>query len=549
MRKHSYLAIVLILVVILCLFIPSCSKKVEDSDIVIVYTTDVHCGVDENIGYASLAAYVKKTKEVSKNFTLIDAGDAMQGNLIGSLSKGKYIIDIMNALNYDLYAIGNHEFDYGIDELSQRIDQFKGKFISCNLSYTGKKENKISKVKPYSIKDYGFAKVGFVGVTTPTTLVSSNPANFVEDGEVVYSFHADTLFDEVQKNIDECKANGCKYVVLVSHLGYIDNYKPYSSVDLINNTSGAIAVIDGHSHQVASCNYYKDKAGQMIPLCAAGYKMNVIGRITITKDGDVQLGIINSYPQKDQEAQDLIDGIEANIDEEVSKVVANSDLAMSIFDAAGIRMVRSREMAIADVVADSYRDASGADIAFANGGGVRADLKSGDITYGDIKNVLPFDNTLCLIKATGAQILDYLEFAARKTEHEYTDGTKAIGENGAFAQASGLTYTIDTSIASSVVVDESGNFVKVDGERRVKNVKVLQGDEYIAIDPEKTYTICSLDFILLDGGDGVVMFKECEVISKNVMLDSEALVRYIVDVLHGSLKDKYETVGNRIIIV
>ena len=549
MKKHSYLAIVLILAILLCLFIPACSKTAEDSDIVIVYTTDVHCGVDDNIGYASLAAYVKKTKEVSKNFTLIDAGDAMQGNLIGSLSKGKYIIDIMNALNYDLYAVGNHEFDYGVDELSKRIDEFNGEFISCNLSYTGKKENKISKIKPYSIKDYGFAKVGYVGVTTPATLVSSNPANFVEDGEVVYSFHADTFYDEVQKNIDECKALGCKYVILVTHLGYLDNYKPFSSIDLINNTSGAIAVIDGHSHQVASCNYYKDKTGQMIPLCAAGYKMNVIGRITITKDGDVHLGIINSYSEKDKEAQDLIEEIEAKIDEEVSKVVATSDLAMSISDSSGIRMVRSREVAIADVVADAYKDASGAEIAFANGGGVRADLKAGDITYGDIKNVLPFDNTLCIIKATGAQILDYLEFASRKTEHEYTDGTRAIGENGGFAQTSGLKYTIDTSIASSVVVDESGNFVEVAGARRVKDVQVLQGDTYVSIDPEKTYTICSLDFILLEGGDGVVMFKECEVISKNVMLDSEALIRYIVDVLHGSLKDKYETVGNRIIIV
>ena len=174
MKRSSSIAILVVLVLLIALLIPACSNKVEDSDIVIVYTTDVHCGIDDNIGYASLAAYVKKTKQVSKNLTLIDAGDAMQGNLIGSLSKGKYIIDIMNALNYDLYAIGNHEFDYGIDELSQRIDDFNGEFISCNLSYTGSKGNKISKVKPYSIKDYGFAKVGYVGVTTPTTLVTNN---------------------------------------------------------------------------------------------------------------------------------------------------------------------------------------------------------------------------------------------------------------------------------------------------------------------------------------------------------------------------------------
>ena len=543
MKKYISFITILIVILVAVLLVPGCNKKAGD-DIVIVYTTDVHCGVDDNIGYAALADYVNKTKETSKNFALIDAGDAMQGNLIGSMSKGKYIIDIMNKLNYDMYIIGNHEFDYGMDALSERINEFNGEFLSCNFAYVGQRENKFTKVKPYTIKDYGFAKVGFVGVTTPKTLTSSNPEHFKEDGQTVYSFHADDLFDEVQKNIDECHNQGCKYVILVSHLGYTENYAPYTSIDLITNTSGATCVIDGHAHVVSSCQYHKNKNGESIPLCDAGYKLNAFGRVTITKGGDVQVGIIESYPEKDQATSEYIDAIQSKIEAEKNKVVATSDLEMSIYNSAGVRVVRSRETALADVVADSYRAASGADIAFTNGGGVRTNLKSGDITYGNIKDVLPFDNTLGLIKVTGATLLDYLEYASSKTKSE----VGPEGESGAFAQVSGMKYTIDISIESTVEFDASGNFIRVAGQRRVKDVYVYQNGEYVAIDPQKTYTVCSVNYIIFDCGDGATMFKDSEVVAKNIMLDSEAFTYYIVDILQGHLREKYETVGNRIIV-
>ena len=546
--KKAYLALLIILVILSAIFLPACSK-VEDSDIVIVYTTDVHCGIDDQIGYASLAAYVKSTKEMNKNVTLVDAGDAIQGNLIGSLSQGKYIIDIMNKVGYDLYVLGNHEFDYGMDALSQRIGEFNGDVISCNFSYIGKGENKFEKVKPYSIKDYGFAKVGFVGITTPSSLVASNPANFKEDGEYAYSFHQEGFYDEIQKNIDECHALGCNYVVLVTHLGYTDTYSPYSSIDVINNTNGAIAVIDGHAHLLVPCKYYENKDKELVPLCAAGVSMNAFGRITITNEGDVHVGIIESYSQKDEETQSFIDEIKAKVSEDEKKVVATSDLALSIYDANHIRLARSRETSIGDLIADAFKEASNADIAFCNGGGIRDDLPSGDITFGDIKKVLPYSNTLCVIKASGATILDYLEFASSKTQSEYTDGSRATCEFGGFAQASGIKYSIDTTIDSPVVFDENKNFVKIEGQRRVKNVYVYQNGEYVEIDVNKTYTICSVNFVLLQGGDGATMFKDCEVVQENVNSDTDALTMYILYTLHGALKDKYETTGDRITII
>ena len=546
--KYFSKIVAIVFVALVTFTIPACGINLEKSDIVIIYTTDVHCGVDDNIGYASLSAYVKRTKALNDNVTLVDAGDSIQGSMIGNVSKGKYIIDIMNELNYDLYVLGNHEFDYGLDELKDRISEFNGDVISCNISYTGQNENKLSEVKPYSIVDYGFAKVGYVGVTTPTVPTVSSPSTFKENDEIVYSFAGNNLYEVVQNNIDECHRLGCKYVILVTHLGYLDNYSPNSSPELIANTTGAIAVIDGHSHQMLPCNYYKNKTGELVPLCTAGYKMNVFGRITITKNGDVHLGVITSYPDKDEQIESKIAEISDKIAEEVNQVVATNDLSLSLYDDAGIRMARNREIGLGDLVADSFRNVLNSDIAFVNGGGLRDNLKSGELTYGDIKNVLPFDNTLCMVKASGQQILDYLEFVSRHTQSEYSNGLKAVGENGGFAQVSGLKYTIDPSIDSSVVTDSTGAFVSIEGQRRVKNVMVLENGQYVAIVPNRQYTITSIDFLLLEGGDGANMFMDCEVVARNVMIDSEALTNYIVDVLQGNLKDLYENIGNRITI-
>ena len=546
--KKQYYVLLIVLVLICCLFIPACSNK-NSGDIIIVYTTDVHCGVSDNIGYSRLSAYVNDLKQVNKNVSLVDAGDAIQGDLVGSLSKGKYIIDIMNQANYDLYVLGNHEFDYGIDALSQRIDEFNGSVLSCNFKYTGNGENKLAKLKSYSVIDYGVAKVGYVGVTTPHTLISSNPQNFKENGEVAYSFSQDSFTQTVQSNIDACKKAGCKYVVIVSHLGYADSYTPYSANELIKNTNGVDVVIDGHSHESVSCNYYENKDGAMVPLCTAGYKMNVFGRVTITKSGAIQVGHISSYPKEDEQIKAKIVEIDEQLAVDINKVVATSDISLPTTDAAGVRMVRNREMGIANLVADSTRYVSGADIGIINGGGVRAGIDEGNITYGDIKKVLPFENQLCIIKATGQQIVDYLEFTARKTETQYKVDGKAVGENGSFAQVSGLKYTIDTSIPSSVEVDDVGAFKAINGERRVKDVYVLQNNTYVPIELDRVYTVSSITYILFDGGDGVTMFNGCEVVSSNVMLDSEALTIYIVDVLHGGLRSQYETVGNRINII
>ncbi len=183
--------------------------------------------------------------------------------------------------------------------------------------------------------------------------------------------------------------------------------------------------------------------------------------------------------------------------------------------ATGQRAVRSAETNLGDLCADAYRYQLEADIGFMNGGGVRDSIAAGTITYNDTLKVFPFGNMGCVIEATGQQIKDALEMASKDCPTE----------NGGFMQVSGLTYTIDTSIPSSVKEDEKGNFQGVSGAYRVSDIKV--GEE--PLDLNKTYTVASHNYMLKSGGDGMVMFNGCKVVKDDVMVDVDILSTYILD--------------------
>ena len=474
-------------------------KRKVNKDISIVYTTDVHCGIDNNLGYSSLYAYKEELKKTNY-VTLVDAGDYLQGNLIGAISNGEYLIEMMNAVEYDIVTLGNHEFDYGMDVLHDRLTEFNGEITSCNFTYIGDKENKFEMVEPYIIKNYGYRKIGFIGVTTPTTLVESNPKNFYEDDKLAYDFGAKTpedFYSLIQKNIDDCKEAGADYIIALSHLGSSQNYEPYSSIDVISNTSGVLAFLDGHCHANIPWEKHKNKNNEDVLLVDTGYQLNEFASLTISESGKISYEFVTEYSKKSTKIDSLVEEINEKVDKEGDKVVATIDVDLSITDDNGVRMIRNREMPIGNLVADAYKVITSSEIAFINGGGVRANLKKGDVTYKDIKGVNPFGNTVIKKKTTGAKILDYLEFASREVQKERVnpEGTAPVGENGEFAQVSGLKFDIDTSIPSSVIVEE-GSFVKVDGPRRVKNVKVLKNDTYVDIDANKEYEIASIDFIL-----------------------------------------------------
>lgn len=508
----------------------------EHSPVVILYTNDVHCGIEDDIGYAGLAAYRKAFEAKGYETLLVDNGDSIQGGPIGTLSKGEYIIDIMNEIGYDVATLGNHEFDYGMDQLNALMEKASFPYVSAN--FADMEGNTI--LDPYVIKEAGGWKIAFIGATTPKTYTSSNPKNFQdEEGNYIYNFSAGNdgadLYAAIQNAVDAARGEGADAVILMSHLGIEADCQPYTSNDVIMNTTGIDVVLDGHSHSVIECEKVLNAAGEEVTLTSTGTKLANLGALTLEAGEEgisFTTALHNEDLFQDAEFSAYIQDVKAKYEAVLNEVVATTAVDLTVNDPVAttedgkpVRIVRSQETNLGDLCADAYRATLGSDIAFVNGGGVRANIPAGDITYGQILNVHPFGNMACMIEIKGEYILDALEMSARAIP----------GETGGFLQTSGLTYEINSAIESPVVIDEAGNFAGVEGERRVSNVMV--GGE--PLDPEKTYTVASHNFMLKDGGDGYVMFKNGTLLVDQVKIDNQLLIDYIVETLGGVVGEEY----------
>ena len=512
----------------------------DDKGIVILHTNDVHCGFetdDETLGAAELAAYKARLESEGFSVILADAGDFVQGGVIGTLSDGEYPMQIMNALGYDVAVPGNHEFDYGMDNFFKLVDEANFPYLSANFTdlRTGEKP-----LDGYEIVETDGVKIGFVGITTPETPLSTRPIFFQdENGENIYGFCGESgeeFYSEVQTAVDGAVSDGADYIVILGHMGDYVYDGRWSSEAVIENVSGIDVFIDGHSHSVIENKIITDKDGSGVVLASTGTKLRNIGAVTIRPDGITseligKADIVLSEDENSAEykAYEDMNGLLAEIGREYNElagtVVAVSEVELTVNDPeTGERAVRSAETNMGDLCADAYRAETGADAAVINGGGVRSGIAAGDITYGNIVDVQPFGNSLCAAEVTGQQILDCLEMGARYYPEE----------NGGFIQVSGITYEIHSYIPSSVITDENG-FVGVGGEYRVKNVCV-NGEP---LDLNKKYTLASHNYYLLSCGDGMTMFKDSKIIAREMLLDNQALIEYMTDTLGGTVGGEY----------
>jgi len=544
----KFIKLFLAILMVLCLV--GCQNNDKKEDIVILYTNDVHCGIDENIGYAGLAAYKKYMQTKSDYVTLVDCGDAIQGDVIGSVSNGEYLVDIMNEIGYDYAIFGNHEFDYGMGILNLLLNEAKAQYLACNIKYSGTKGNALEKTKAYDIKTYGDKKVAFVGVATPESITKSTPTYFQEDGKYVYTFSgasAEELFSTVQATVDEAKKAGADYVIVLSHLGDDEASEPFTSTNLVAKTNGIDVVLDGHSHSVVASRILQNKDGANVTVSSTGTKLEYIGQLVIAKDGVISTTLV-SYNQVDEAAGEFVSTIKASYEETVNKVVASSEIDL-LMKKDGVRVVRNRESELGNLCADAYRVIGNADIGILNGGGIRNTISKGDITYANIISVNPYGNMLTVVKATGQEIVDALEMASRSCQAVASKDGNAVGENGGFINCSGMKYTIDTSIASTIETDEFGNFKAVGGARRVCDVQVMDKDgNYQPIDLTKEYTVACHNYMLKSGGDGINMFMDNEIVVDESMSDYQVLITYITDYLGGTIKATDAKIEGRITV-
>ena len=549
MNKKVFACLLAAVMLLGLVAVPAAAKAEgeEAKEIVILYTNDVHCGVDDQIGYVGLARVKASMEAAGKEVILVDCGDAVQGGVIGTLSKGEAIVELMNDVGYDVAVIGNHEFDYGMEQFNKNVSLAKFQYVCCNFI----NDNGEAVLKPYTIIEKAGKKIAFIGIDTPESFTKSTPTYFQDgEGNYIFSFcegnNGQDLYDKVQETVDAARAEGVDYVIALAHLGIDEQSRPWTASEVIVNTTGIDVVLDGHSHTDFKLDYKADyisvqnKDGNAVIHTSTGTKLANVGILTIAGD-KISAKLLDASAMsfmddvgilaEDNGVGEVVKAAKAKNEELINTVVAHTNVDLVIMDpVSGERMVRRQETNLGDLCADAYRAMGDTDIAIVNGGGIRDVIPAGDITYGQIINVHPYGNALCTVEATGQEILDALELSVASTP----------GESGGFLQVSGLKFSVDLNVDSTVVKDDMKFFVEVAGDRRVKDVEILQGDgTYAPIDPNKTYTLACHNYLLKKAGDGYTMFKDNNFLSEDTMLDNQVLINYIVEKLGGTVGGDY----------
>ncbi len=470
----------------------------SQQSIVILYDNDVHCAVD---GYAKLVALRDIISDTAGFVTTVSCGDFASGGVIASVSDGELVVDIMNKVGYDVVALGNHELDYGMNQLFTFSESLNAEVVCANL------KNVLTDEFPfpaYHIISYGDVDVAFLGFTTPSsgTVMSLSDG----DGNPLYSFMREDFYSNAQSFIDEARDNGAEYVVALTHLGdsrQIGNIP--NSISLITETTGLDAVIDGHDHHVIEERWVNDKDGNQVLLTSSGYLFKNIGVLRIDADGSLSSRLINIESDTsfvDDDTQRFVDSLKMKVHASGQKVVGYLDKDLDIYDVNGKRLVRVRQTEIGEFIADAFREFTGADVALINGGGIRAGLKRGEVTINDILAVMPFGNLACTATMTGQQLLDAMEFSVSMLPYE----------SGAFLQVSGMSYEVDASVPTPVALDKENLFSHVgDGKRRISDLKIMnsKAGEYESVELEKTYTIASFDYLITEMGcSGILRYAQ-----------------------------------------
>lgn len=498
-KSSKRLKLILILIVSLMSFITLDYEAIVYGDeevqkISIVHTNDIHGRVKEDessIGMTKLGTIIKELKDKkSKDVLVLDAGDTIHGLPIVGISRGEAMIDIMNVANYDAMVPGNHDFNYGQERLVELSKKANFPIIGANIY----KQNGERLLKPYIVKEMNGVKVGVFGLSTPETAYKTNPKN-VEGLEFRSPLKEAKIMVEELKNKENVDI-----IVALTHLGLDGSTDEESRSDEIaKQVEGIDIIVDGHSHTTLE----------------QGKKVNNT-LIVQTGDHTKNIGIVNLKVNKDNEknkvlsessliTKDQVEVLEEDI--EIKKVIEkieqeNEKITSERVGSTGVALngerenVRTRETNLGNLIADAMIDATGADLAITNGGGIRSSIGLGEITKGDIITVLPFGNYVVTKEVKGLDILKALEHGVSK----YPES------NGAFTQVGGIKFSFDPS-------KEEGN--------RVHSV-VIKGKD---LDVNKLYILATNDFMAI-GGDNYTMFKDYKILNEYSGLD-EVLISYI----------------------
>ena len=518
--------------------------------LVILHTNDIHGRAVADpagnvLGYAAIAQYKKDLETAGDSVLLLDAGDAAQGTPLVNLSLGKTAIEFMNAAGYDAMSPGNHEFDWGLDNLKQLAGAARFPFLSANI--IDHLESKPIFESNHLFEMPNGMKVGVFGLTTPETMTKAHP----DKVRGIDFLQGEALYEAARKQVDQLREAGADVIVLLSHLGMDEESRPNRSTDLLEQVSGIDLLIDGHSHTLleeglmvgetlaVSTGALGTHLGQVVfegEDISASLFNNLNQSTVVTVDGQPYSALLAA--RLDAEVAQLVDTTDQAVKEKLSQVFAKTEVLLNGERDPGNR---TEETNLGDFAADAIlwaaREALGDQVvaAITNGGGIRASIPAGDITMNDMKTVFPFGNEVSVLELKGAELLEALEAAT-------SAAPKALG---AFPQVSGMVFSVDTTVPyeNGEQYPDSTYYAPARPGSRV-SIASIGGQPF---DLEALYLIATNDFTAA-GGDTYYAFRYPNATSgyKTGVALEDALVNYVSQVLNGMVGKEYALPQGRI---
>lgn len=477
----------------------------QDFSLTIMHTNDTHAHLD------SVAKRVTAINEIRKDNpsnVLLDAGDVFSGTLYFNEFKGQADLEFMNMMGYDAATFGNHEFDLGSSAEGHQalVDFIKDAnfpFVSANVDFS--KDDKFKglfsdlvssnpeKGQIYTgiIKEVDGQKVGIFGLTTAETKDISSPG----------SIEFNNYIAEAQKAVKAFKGQNVDKIIALTHIGYDDSPVYDNDQILAKTVKGIDVIVGGHTHTkldqvvtVDTDNDNNEKAPTVI--VQTGQYGENLGNLSVTfdKKGEVTASeqhLVNvaekaENPAAAEKLKQYKDRI-AEISNEETGVVAEEELTNPRASATSTESVRANETALGDYITDGMLAKAKTlnnkvVLALQNGGGIRSSINAGPITVGEVIAVLPFGNTLATVDISGADLRAALE-------HGVKDSPK---ESGGFLHIAGGKYTFDSSKPAG---------------SRIVSFQIKQGDDYVDVKDDQTYTIATNAFTA-KGGDGFATFEK-----------------------------------------
>jgi 2',3'-cyclic-nucleotide 2'-phosphodiesterase (5'-nucleotidase family) len=485
---------------LLLLLIVLSSNIYAKTEFVIFHLNDTHGRVSENdksIGFSKIATYINDARKKNKHVLFFDAGDTLHGTIIANLSKGSVVVDIYNAMKLDAMAAGNHDFNFGLNRLLELSKEAKFDILASNVVYIKDNSNALKQNKIIKINKE--VTVGVFGLSTPETAYKTHPKN-VEDIKFL------DIATVAKQQVDMLKKQGANFIIAVGHLGIDDSTLEYEQSVALAKVAGIDLVIDGHSHSKLPNGLL---VNNVLFAQTGEYDQN-LGMISVVVDKDkkaikAELVAKESFEKvaKNSAIEDIITKYTKNQSTNLDVIVANTDTVLE----GNREFVRAQITNLGFIIANSLQMDLGADVAFVNGGSIRAPINKGDIRVRDIITALPFGNSGVLIEVTGEVLLQALEHSVKF----------APEPAGSFLQVSGVSFDINLK-------NKAGS--------RVSNVKINNKK----LDLKATYKLATLDFIIA-GGDGYDMLKGKKALASSDAID-QIFTRYLANAKNITSKTK-----------